>query len=171
MHSEAEKVERSTPRSDRRRIFNQRFLQESAMELTGTIQLSVESKIENVRIMGIAVRAVGSAAGFDAEEAGSLELALVEALNNVVIHAYKNEPGHAVDLRITIEPKNIRFRIDYNGQGFQPEPKQMPDFDPEDISTLPEGGMGLFIINTIMDEVKYECGKERNSILLTKRIP
>ena len=141
------------------------------MESKGTIQLSIESRIENVRMMGVAVRAVAAAAGLEAEEADAVELALVEAINNVIIHAYKKEPGHTVNLRITAEPTDIRFRIDYTGRGFRPNPKYELEFDPEDVSTLPEGGMGLVIINKVMDEVKYESGGDRNTILLTKRIP
>jgi serine/threonine-protein kinase RsbW len=42
------------------------------------------------------------------------------------------------------------------------------DFDPQDMDNLPEGGMGWFLINSMMDEVHYLSDQGRNVLSLHK---
>jgi anti-sigma regulatory factor (Ser/Thr protein kinase) len=44
----------------------------------------------------------------------------------------------------------------------------MPDFDPQDIATLPEGGFGWGLIVNQMDHVKYRREGRRNHLAIIK---
>jgi serine/threonine-protein kinase RsbW len=84
-----------------------------------------------------------------------------EAFNNVVIHAYGSGGG---DLEIEIEPTADQLTIrllDY-GKPFDMESVPVPDLD-----TLPESGLGIFIIKSCMDTVSYTGGSP-NVLSMTK---
>lgn len=84
-----------------------------------------------------------------------------EAFNNVVIHAYGSGGG---DLEIEIEPADDRLTIrlmDY-GRAFD-----MGAVAPPDLDSLPESGLGIFIIRSCMDDVAYQGGSP-NVLSMTK---
>ena len=84
-----------------------------------------------------------------------------EAFNNVVFHAYGKAGG---ELEIEMEPGDDRLTIrliDYGKPfdfGSVPEP---------DLDSLPESGLGIYIIRACMDSVSYQCGTP-NVLSMTK---
>ena len=45
------------------------------------------------------------------------------------------------------------------------------EFDPEDLRSIPEGGMGLVIIKEIMDSTGYKTEDGKNHLTMTKKLP
>ena len=102
------------------------------------------------------------------EIAGQLELILVEAVNNVIEHAYKKTSGYIdvylealiTKVAITIKDKGIPVPSEV-----QNTPKEMPD-----INTLPEGGWGLGLIYALADDIQHYTKNNINIMRLTKNI-
>lgn len=118
----------------------------------------------------LALRAVSEAcriAQHDEWEGASLEAqtvsALGEAFNNIAIHSYAGRPPGEVTVEISWTRDEIVMQITDEGLSFDPEQVELPDLD-----ALPEGGMGLFIIRSFMDEVEYQAGPP-NVLRLVKR--
>lgn len=87
--------------------------------------------------------------------------AFSEALNNVILHGYGPTIG---ELEIEIEPRHDRLTIrlmDY-GKTFDPRSAPLPDLD-----SLPESGMGIFIMRSFMDDISY-AGGAPNMLSMTK---
>jgi serine/threonine-protein kinase RsbW len=135
------------------------------------LKMSIDSHLENVCLVGLAVNGICAHLGLDEVEAYQVEVCVVEAVNNVIIHAYNREPGHSVEVMISLAPGQIEFLISDFGRTMEKmETKQM-DFDPEDYEALPEGGMGLYLIDKVMDEVSYQCRDGVNFFRMMKRVP
>ena len=108
--------------------------------------------------------------------------AFMEIFNNVAIHAYKRreftslEPGSSsntvtgtIELVITTGDREIVIEIKDQGAPFDLEAvAQLPA--ELDESSLPEGGMGIHIAKTMLDEMTYEPGPP-NLWRLCKRLP
>jgi len=95
--------------------------------------------------------------------------AFMEIFNNVVIHAYQRRGGGMIDLEITLANDGIVIEITDSGRPFDidnvtPLPT---DLDEE---SLPEGGMGIHIAKTMLDDMTYEPGPP-NLWRLYKRLP
>jgi anti-sigma regulatory factor (Ser/Thr protein kinase) len=90
--------------------------------------------------------------------------AVGEAFNNVVIHAYQGRTDGMIDLRIRTEPGRIRVDMRDWGTSFDPQSVPSPTLD-----TLPESGLGLFIMQSFMD-LAYRRGRP-NLLTLTKQLP
>jgi len=150
---------------------------------TPTIQLTVPGTL---RYRNIAVRVVAEAARLvsgsgqrdpndllDNDVRDPFDTAVVSAFmeifNNVAIHAYRRSGGGLIDISITPGERELTIEIKDHGEAFDigdvvPLPTEL------DEATLPEGGMGIHIAKTMLDEVTYEPGPP-NLWRLTKRLP
>lgn len=99
-----------------------------------------------------------------------LEICLTEALNNVIKHSYEGKPGNKINVDFSYLDKLLKISISEYGKPREKFEKPTLEFDPADIENLPEGGMGLFIIEEIMDETKYHSDGKTNTFIMIKNI-
>lgn len=129
-----------------------------------TLHLSIDSRLSDVALVGHAVRGVCACSPLTEEAYGEMEVCVVEAVNNAITHAYRRQDGFRVETAITLHPDRISFEVSDFGTSIVDFAPRTLEFDPEDIGSLPENGMGLFIIETIMDEVSYRSENGRNTL-------
>jgi serine/threonine-protein kinase RsbW len=117
--------------------------------------------------------------GPDADVRDEIISALVEAYSNVVLHAYRGIEGGRIDLSVLVGKGVVEIQLCDQGRSFDPAsvrgyaaPDSVNAAD-IDIASLPESGMGLFIIRSFMDEVTYTKGGggRPNVVVLRKRWP
>ena len=132
------------------------------------IKLIIDSDLANVSLIGMAVNKICTQIPLDKIEAYQIETCVVEAVTNVIKHAYKNETGHDVAVSIKLHPDRITFLVCDTGKAMAPKQPAELEFDPDDLENLPEGGMGLFIIHKIMNAVSYKTIENRNVLTMTK---
>lgn len=95
--------------------------------------------------------------------------AFAEIFNNVAIHAYQRKARGTIEIAIT--PKDRELVIELRDHGAPFDIDEVPPLPSElDADTLPEGGMGIHIAKTMLDEVSYEPGPP-NLWRLMKRLP
>ena len=104
---------------------------------------------------------------FSAEDRADYATAVMEWLVNVVKHSYSHAPGAEISICAVPGPDAIELLVEDTGRGMAPwrfdaAPAEVR-FDPTDVHRLPESGMGLAIIKSVMDSVRYdrECGVNR----------
>jgi len=138
----------------------------SASELkpSKTLNLSIDSKFSDVALIGHAVRGVCACSPLSVEAHGEMEVCVVEAVTNAIAHAYRREVGFRVEAAIILHQDRIAFEVSDFGTAINEFAPRTLEFDPEEIGSLPESGMGLFIIETIMDEVSYHSENGRNTL-------
>lgn len=99
-----------------------------------------------------------------------LQLAVDEACTNIITHGFKHlEPGL---IKITFHryPDRIVITILDNGHPFDPEKAPAPDVGSH-WRHRKIGGLGLFLIKELVDEVRYQKDSEKgNRMLLTKML-
>ena len=95
------------------------------------------------------------------EEAGE-ELGLI-------FYAYKGDVEDAVDISLVREGGELIVTLIDHGIAFDPTLRKDPDItlSAED---RPIGGLGIFLIKKIMDEVSYQRVDERNVFIMKKKI-
>jgi len=120
------------------------------------LQKKLEGRVEAIppfveSIMKI-VQSMGCAAGKERE----VEIALLEALANAVVHGCKRDPTKEVECCVACdESRGLLVIIRDPGQGFDPASIPSPILGQNLFSTH---GRGIFLINQLMDEVRYEKG-------------
>jgi len=132
-----------------------------------------------VRVVAEAARLVSGSAQRDPEDPLSHDVrdpfdtavvsAFMEIYNNVAIHAYRHVGVGNIEISLTPSADELIIEIKDTGKPFDiaavaPLPTEL---DPE---ALPEGGMGIHIAKTMLDEMTYEPGPP-NLWRLCKRLP
>ena len=88
------------------------------------------------------------AAGFDDEALVDLELAMTEAMSNVIRHGYGEAGGGIIDVEVAVDGERLEVRILDSAPTFH-----AADVAPRDLDEVSEGGYGLSLIVQVMDEV------------------
>jgi anti-sigma regulatory factor (Ser/Thr protein kinase) len=95
--------------------------------------------------------------------------AFAEIFNNVAIHAYQRKGGGVIDIAITPGDRELVIEVQDTGRAFDID--EVPPLPSDlDEASLPEGGMGIHIAKTMLDEMTYEPGPP-NLWRLCKRLP
>lgn len=79
--------------------------------------------------------------------------AFMEIFNNVAVHSYRRTGDGDVELAIGVNPGELVVELKDYGVPFDLTAVPTPDLD-----QLPEGGMGIHIARTMLDEMVYEPG-------------
>ena len=123
-------------------------------------ELLIDSRVEEVARARKWLTEQASAEGFSSKEVRNLGLVVSEACVNVIKHAYRGEPGNPVELKLSIDETSLVLTIRDIGEKFDPE-----TYEPPDLSEPHESGYGVFIIRSLMDEVRYNTSSEQGTTL------
>lgn len=97
-----------------------------------------------------------------------MRLVAEEALVNVINYAYEGAQGDIVIEASIMEDKSFKIEISDKGIAFNPLEKDEPDLD-VDIDDRQIGGLGIFMINEIMDDVSYRRESDQNILTMLKK--
>lgn len=133
--------------------------------------IKLTSNVDHVGVAREFVAEIAKAVPMSARQVYGLELAVDEALTNVVEHACAGREDAHVELSVSFADDEFTILITHDGSGFDPSTK--PDVDlTAYIAERRVGGLGLFLIKKLMDEVEYSTGDDGlRRIRLMKRHP
>ncbi|NIR47015.1 ATP-binding protein [candidate division KSB1 bacterium] len=127
--------------------------------------MSIPSKLDKIESVEKLAEKAADKIGFNEEEKDSLAIAVTEAVNNAIIHGNKRNAQKKVHIKFTFEEKKLVVTVKDEGKGFNPDNVRDP-LAPENL--LKESGRGIFILSTLMDEVKFNFNKGGTEIYMTK---
>ena len=130
--------------------------------------LTLKNEVEELNKLPEFVDAVCEDAGVDMELVASLNLALEEAVTNVVLYAYQKGEG-LVDIDAVYTDKRLKFVITDSGIAFDPTKKEAADTTLS-VEERSIGGLGIHLVRQIMDSVNYERVDGKNVLTLRKNL-
>jgi anti-sigma regulatory factor (Ser/Thr protein kinase) len=98
-----------------------------------------------------------------------LKLAVDEACTNVIEHGYKGMDPGSIILSFRIESDRILVQLTDFGHVFEPAEAPKPDLEAA-LEDRPLGGMGLYLIYQMMDNIDYKSSEDGNTLTFTKYI-
>ena len=104
----------------------------------------------------------------DHAQAMSLNLALEEAVSNVMLYAYPEGTEGQVEVEAAILDDRLEFKVSDSGVAFDPTVARAPDLA-ADLKDRPIGGLGIFLVKRIMDQVTYTRENGKNVLSMTKK--
>ena len=139
--------------------------------MTQVSTLRMPALLENVPLAIECVSRSAKEAGFDERSLNQIQVAVDEACANVVDHAYLGpEPGEMEVSCYRYDREFFIVRVRDWGQGFDPAKVDQPQVDaPLEERSL--GGLGLFLVQAVMDWVQFSFDPDRgNELLMVKRL-
>lgn len=128
--------------------------------------LTVKARLDTITTICKAVGRAAQEAGFDERTAYACELAVCEAAENIVVHGYKKESDGTIDASITSRPGQLTVELRDRAQPFDPTTVETEPPDSQREPTV--GGLGLYIVHQVMDEINYERKQGENRLVLRK---
>ena len=117
------------------------------------IEMRVPASAEYVSLIRLTLSGVFSRAGATYDDIEDAKIAVSEAVTNAVKHAYKeNNNVGIINIYFEILEDKIKIVISDKGDSFDYETTKSK-IGPYDKDFLREGGLGLFLIESLMDEV------------------
>ena len=131
--------------------------------------ITLPNDIDTVPQLPQFIDAVAEDAALDASQTMSLNLAIEEAVVNVMEYAYPEGTKGTVNIVATIADDVLSFVISDSGKPFDPTAKAEVD------TTLsaeerPIGGLGIHLVRQIMDDIAYERKDNKNILTLKKKL-
>lgn len=125
-----------------------------------TIKMEITANPEYVSIIRLTTSGIANKVGFCIDDIEDLKVAISEACTNAIKHSLDDR---FIIIYSMIE-NGLTIEIIDNGKGYDRSDVSEPDID-----NLKESGMGLFIIESLMDEVIVESQEGKGtSIKMTK---
>ena len=122
------------------------------------IEMKLPASAEYVSLIRLTLSGVFTRAGASYDDIEDSKIAVSEAVTNAVKHAYKHsEQNCMINICFELFDDKIKIIISDQGESFDYEStksKLGPYQENENIDFLREGGLGLFLIESLMDEVK-----------------
>lgn len=130
----------------------------------------VPARYESIRVLNLLLIQVAANVQFGDKELFECRLALDEACVNIIEHAYGNDPSGMIEITLLAQDGSCTICLRDFGESYNPvtisnraKASGIVDAEP--------GGLGLILMQTAMDEVRYTAGPGSNSLVMVKRGP
>ena len=131
--------------------------------------LILHNDISQIPQLADFMETIAEETGIDQGLAMSLNLALEEAVTNVIMYAYPEGSDGLVDIEAILWKDHLDFIISDSGVPFDPTSVGLPDLS-LDVMERPIGGLGIYLVNNIMDHVSYARTNGKNILSMTKKV-
>lgn len=134
-------------------------------------KLSIQNRLESLPEAEACAGRVADIIGFSRQDNKKIQLALEEALSNIIKHSFSSEQTEFIDIEFCQEVLGLRVSILVKGIPF--DPSLFPVYDKEKLEKeYDDRGLGNFLIREVMDEFTYiNHGQRGIEIMLKKHLP
>lgn len=117
-----------------------------------TISIEIPSLLDNIRIVESFIDNAREKYHIDDDVYGNIMIAVIESVNNAIIHGNAADKKKNVHLTANFEEELVRFFVKDEGNGFNfndlPDPTA-----PENLEKT--GGRGIFLMRNLADEISF----------------
>ncbi len=131
--------------------------------------LTLHNDVQEVPLLATFLDTISEESGMDMEMTMNINLAVEEAVVNVMNYAYPEGTVGEVRIDASVTDGLLTITIADSGSPFDPTEKENPDINlPAEERSI--GGLGILLVRQFMDTVAYQRTDGMNILTLTKRI-
>ena len=122
-------------------------------------EIRISNNLNEIVVLASFIEELGEELSLPAETVMNINLALEEAVANIIMYAYPPKEQHIILLKVTSTEKQLIFLLTDKGAYIT-----LP------IEERPIGGLGIFLIRSIMNEISYQRIDNENRLIMKKDI-
>ena len=130
--------------------------------------LTITGAYQSLAAIGQFVTHWAIESGLNERAVYAVQMAVDEACSNIIEHAYGGEGKGDIYLHCLKLDDGLQVTIRDRGRPFNPDLVAAPDIHAP-LEERDEGGLGLFLMKELMDDVAFEFGADGNTLILVKR--
>jgi serine/threonine-protein kinase RsbW len=139
------------------------------MKKEANVTLTVPAQPEYVDLVRLTLYGIAAKMNFSFEEIEDMKVAVSEACNNAVLHAYEGEENGSIDIEFAAAEDELRISVRDRGDSFEPAARQSASsLHGKSIEEIQSGGLGLYLMQALMDSVEVNTD-QGTTVILTKR--
>jgi serine phosphatase RsbU (regulator of sigma subunit)/anti-sigma regulatory factor (Ser/Thr protein kinase) len=131
-------------------------------EITIPAQMSYMGQVRDF------IEHIGSKYKYPDKIINSYKLVIEEACTNIIRHGYRDIKGGEISIKAIIRQQSLTIVILDQGISYDPRQAQTPDLE-KYIQIGKKGGLGIFMMRKLMDDVQYNITSRGNELRLTKQ--
>ena len=160
--------EAGAEQSDDQTILVIRYTKEKLEERLSR-SITLPNDVSTIPSLASFVEEVAGAVGYNASTTMSLNLAVEEAVVNVMNYAFPRGTIGNVNIEACANDVRLKFIITDNGQPFDPTAVKDADVSLS-AEERPVGGLGIYLVRKLMDSINYESVDGHNVLTLRKKL-
>ena len=130
-------------------------------------RLELDSSLSELSRAWPWTEALAAGLGLGEQTQFAIQLCLEEALANIVLHGYRNRPGHPILVVASVSGGSLFLAIEDETPPFAPSDlSEQPDRPPADLDTREPGGNGIRLMRQFAASVNYELLPHGNRLTL-----
>jgi len=135
------------------------------------IDLHIPAKAEYLHLVRLTLFGIASDIGYSFEQIEDMKVAIGEACNNVILHAYRDKEPGILKIQFGIDDQGLNIHIKDEGISFNYESmiNKSTNVHEDSLSDISIGGLGIYMMQALMDEVEVR-NYHGTEIILTKRL-
>ena len=132
-----------------------------------SIEIKIPSQPKFLKIVRAAMNHICETMGFSQEDTNNVTLAVDEACSNIIKHAYCGSTGKPIHVTCTLYKNRLEILLKDFGKK-----ANIDEIKSRELDDVRPGGLGVHLIRSVMDIVKYNNqDEEGNQLQLVKYIP
>ena len=131
--------------------------------------LTLKNNLSEIERLANTVMQFGKDNNFSDKSIFDINLALEEVVNNVISYAYKDKNEHHITIHLELEGQELMLKVEDDGIPFNPLGVRELDIN-KPLEERQPGGLGLFFVRNLTDELEYKRGKNKNILIMKKKI-
>ena len=129
----------------------------------------IENEVEELPNLAEKIEKLGESWDLSQAITMNVNLVMEEALSNIIFYAFNDKNKHEIEIYVSIKKNKLTITFKDDGVPFNPLSQQKPDINLS-AEERPVGGLGIFLMSQIMDEMHYNRQKNKNILTLAKDI-
>ena len=132
-------------------------------------EIKISNDLNEISVLASFIEELGEELSLSFETTMNINLALEEAVANIIMYAYPTQEQHTILLRVTYSEKQLVFLLTDKGASF--DPTQVDEVDVTlSLEERPIGGLGIFLIRSIMNEISTYVVELKDTTASKERI-
>ena len=132
-------------------------------------EIKLKNQVGELERVAQFIEEISEELGLSMELQMNLNLVMEEMVSNVIFYAYPEGTDAEIELMVEDDGKELTFVLSDQGREFDPTLKEDADIDVNPIDRE-IGGMGIYIVKNIMNQVTYQRLEGKNLLTMKKEI-
>jgi serine/threonine-protein kinase RsbW len=134
------------------------------------MEMRIGNRLDEMPAIAAMVEEFGVKHSIPSAVVNEINLVLDEVVSNIISYGYSEDATGQIIVKLRYQPGEICVEVQDDGKAFDPLQAGRPDMSGT-VQTRKVGGLGIYFVKELMDDVSYARVGNENLLAVKKKIP